>query len=125
MGTLSSSRFRRLIRYVSIYYPKILEHDQAKIKSLARCLGVKKYEFSAKEFRSLKRVALEIPMKHGIVEQFDRSFEYMYECQHWMRIDTFNYICGLGLNGAIKNYARIADAIKKGERETRLVCTFS
>jgi len=117
-------RSRRFIRWVSRYFPSLTSSDQAKIAAMAGCLSIRQHKFTSKEFRQIRKRGLAIALDREVIEQLDRSFEYMYECQHWMRIGTFNYICGLGLNGAIQNYDRISCAVERGDKDVKLVCKF-
>ena len=108
-----------------IHWPPRPDEDQAYITEHGKARGSKKYEYTREEARKLKDNAIAIGMNSDIIEQFEQAFNYMHEVPKWMRKGTFNSICGWGFDASVRNYAKIADAIWRGERNVKLDCRFS
>jgi hypothetical protein len=105
------------IRYLAGYFPRLPGSDSKKVAaSLELKWGLGHCEFTKKEYKRLRRLALTYHLKDEFIAELDKNFTFATRCPKLMRTGRFSSITGICYSIATRNYAHNAWTIDRIHR---------
>ena len=88
--------------------------DRELIVDHARSRGINTHCFTKLEYLNFRNLAQKMHLRQGILEEFDKDYEFTHSMARKVRTGAINSISGMCYVIAIYNYAKIANTIESG-----------